>query len=304
MDEDIEHTDIPTHQNSQRQSPCYKIITLRDALETATLQDHDGYLHCFPLPMEGTSMTESTLRTLFVLNYIVNQPLDPSRVLDTRLVTTHILTPENKNEAVKCQMVYHRPVDWKERFAENLVDMEILKNTVDKEPRDFVSCYMPSEDVENSDFEDVVVPIGEIYIAPVHVTRKNTTNGSETFDNFWLVILKTLRNFDFSGHIGDIIASCDFSSNKHKDALRFRGRDSLVNDLETVLLFSARMSPNAREYMKKNNIRTYIFEYLNTESPLNIDYMTNIFEAYRAMRFPPWQDNSIPPGEMYTWVDV
>ena len=289
-----EVVEIAKHQNSRYQSLCFKTI---DAKDIGKLEEGDGYMYTFVAPMEGTNLNENALKVLHVLNYLINQPFDEACVLNTNILYPRYseVVQERGQTAVKCQMIRRQGTDWKSEYEKTLEENEILKGTIDEEPPNFITVYRGEDDAENETFDEEIVALGKIYVAPVHVTREDEATGIISSDNFWLIIMKTVYNFDFEKHIQNIIASCEFSNNKHKDSLRFKGRDTMIDDLENILLFAARMSPTARAYMKQNNTSGYMFDYIGMpNTPLNLKSICNILESYRAMRWPPWISTQNP----------
>lgn len=174
------------------------------------------------------------------------------------------------------------------------------QETIDQLPRDYL-CSFRSEE-ERDRINEETLPLGEIFIAPVHVERRSRGGdddgegddeeaGQVAVDNFWLVLLKTRRSFDLVGHIRDLLVTLE--KRREKNNLQFVETERIINKLQTVLQYQFKMSPASRHKLQEDaNARQYVFERFHLpEGHDTMDEACNIYECFRCMQHPYWRDD-------------
>jgi hypothetical protein len=128
------------------------------------------------------------------------------------------------------------------------------------------------------------VQLGEILVSPVRVKYEIDDVAHSRVN--WLVSLKKRRNFDFAGHLLDIVNS------QEKDAANSKRKGFVNKDLEkmiglirNILLYQYKMCPNAHYYLKtERSVRVDPFDrMIHVAAPDSIDAVCNIYEMFRSM---------------------
>jgi hypothetical protein len=160
--------------------------------------DRDGNMWAFISRADGPMFSAKCKQQIMVLNYLLATL--PHR---KRLVRTQNLVPTFDSEDILTGLVERialttDEIDLMEGSRDDIGAMRVDAIALDR-VCDFRSDYTLLGYIERA------VQLGEILVSPV--CAKYTLDGAECTIVYWLVMLRTRRNFDFAGHVADTISN-------------------------------------------------------------------------------------------------
>lgn len=277
------------YRREKYQSQCYRVV---DPQNVCVLDDTHGYLYGFVSPIDGAKLSEMAFNTLQVLNYIINTPPNGKCILDTPTIITEMDKKDDVLRGLKRVSRNRDPLEAVELIWRN--------GTIDELPRDCLCTFRTEE--ERDRVNEEMLPLGEIFLSPVHVKRFSHKTGEAdgkgrrgdqvTMDNFWLVLLKTRRSFDFVGHIREMLVTLE-KKRRDKNSQYCGDTQRIMDKLLTVIQYQCKMSPAARYKLQEDvNARQYVLERFHLpEGHDTMDEACNIYECFRSMQHPYWRDD-------------
>lgn len=288
-DDVIDISSVPTVdlRCEKYQALCYKVV---DVSKICKLTEKDGMIYGFTSKLEGATLSELALDTIRTLHWLINTSVCMDCFLNTETLTATVDVKEGT-----LQEVLHRGAVDSDEFYKSLgIEMNYRDKNAGAIPPWVCRQFVKDSDQEKT--APTIVPLGEIFVAPVRTDIDK--GGMQDSGNFWLVMMKTRRGFDFVGHIKKILLKQEKIRSTIRDktgptASQYRETESMIQTLEEVILNQLRMSPSARKFIASDEqYRQYALERFNQPMGCDtLDEMCNIFEVFRSMQFPFWKDD-------------
>jgi hypothetical protein len=158
---------------------------------------NDGAMYGFLSPADGPMLSAKAKEQIMVLNFILETMPHQRRILQTPTLVSSFDSDGIMTLLMERVTMTKNEIDIMQGARDDMGNMR-----VDSIPLDKVCDFRNGEGMLG--YVEKSAQLGETLVAPVCV--KYEIEGVETSKVFWLVLLKTRRCFDFSGHIGDIVA--------------------------------------------------------------------------------------------------
>jgi hypothetical protein len=158
----------------------------------------DGNMFAFVSQADGPMLSAKCKQQIMVLNYILETMPNRKRVLRTSSLVPTFDSDDVLTTLVERVVLSSDEMDLMEGARDDIGSTRVDAIPLDK-VCDFRKNYALLGYVEQS------VKLGEIVVSPVYA--KYTVDGADQTMVYWLVMIKTRRCFDFSGHVSDIVAT-------------------------------------------------------------------------------------------------
>lgn len=291
-DEDfMEKNSYENPNNSNNVTGCMRLVD--QALVDLADGRHDGNTYCFVCPTQGAALSPEALEALFALNFILS--FAPS---SKRLLETSELRPEfqdGKDRVLKNMYLVHDHVVTDVIAEDTCREALEQYGAINNYPHDANTNVLPhiAPNTEASDLPEIrkKIRLGDIFLSPVRVKMEKVgTEEPHVYRVYWLIMFRSIRNFDFTGHIEDVHMA--YAKNA-ASALGKRQLDQTGMGLEIVrrvILLTMKMSPSCRKHMetlKGTNKEPWDLFNPDIPTPCSLEITTSIFEAFRGMQHPP-----------------
>jgi len=242
----------------------------------------------------GSSLPPEALDVLYAVFWVIGHAPGERRVVET-----HCLRPEfekDKEKALRRMMMVRQLDVIDVARIRAMRDSMARWGTIDKIPAHAKLTTLPAVDSDDEEppEEEMQVPLADVYLTPVRAEMEKIGSTQMVTKVYWLIIVRTRRNYDFTGHIQDIyehyMKQVKVPGEK-KRAFDHTG-DALENIRKAILLLW-KWSPSARAYLKQNKItqqEPWIYFNPRVNTPVSMEVAGSIHEVVRGMMHPPCVD--------------
>lgn len=182
--------------NVNNLSRSFKVI---DPVSAILLDENDGPIFAFMSKMDGPLLGLMAVKQIMMLMHITEGNIFQDQIFDTEQMVAKFGGPgQTLKKLVKRTKL---PPNVHPYARNTQTYSQVLERAVTEMPHDVV--YDFREEMSVMQYENRVIKVGEILVVPVHARYKE--GGEPRRKSFWMVILKTRKNYDFVGHVMSII---------------------------------------------------------------------------------------------------
>lgn len=286
-DNDTER-DYFTYNNLNNMQMSLRIFDGERKERLLTMTEDHGYMYCFLSRARSPALSEDAYKQILMLLHITGATLTPACAVETENLKPDYEKGENKGDMfVRCvraktELDVH-PYDRDGRFLPTEYNRSV-RLAAGAIPFDEVVDHR--DGIAHTKSHEYITDVGEIIVCAVAAHGYDAQGTEVKTHIYWLVCLKTLKNYHFPDHIQAVLRDIDNGSRNLRRRFNLLGSsgDAVRNIINEVLRHHVNMLPSPQRYMRtQDGIKTPLMRFNVPGAPDSIEGMCNIMENFRGI---------------------